>query len=162
MLNFPETMIQLPHISSGIRRSHSVESQKFFKSKFLQCSPKDWPNPSKDWFPDFFYNFSPLSWRRPRLWRSTKFSNVPNREDFLVGWSVSVRWHFSHWRCMSARVRKMIKDRRPRKVWTFLMFLFLLKSILYSSGFLLLLQGNLYFCVSRWSIHSKEHHKVST
>ena len=59
MLNFPETMIQLPHTSSGIRRSHSVESQKFFKSKFLQCSPKDWPDPSKCWS-CFFIIFSQL------------------------------------------------------------------------------------------------------
>ena len=55
MYIFPETMIQLAHTSSGIRRSHSVESQKF-KSKFLQCSPKDWPAPSKGWT-CCFYNF---------------------------------------------------------------------------------------------------------
>ena len=78
--------------------------------------------------------------------------------------SVSVHWHFPPWRCMSARVRKIIKDRRPRKVWSFLMFLdtWYLKSILYSSGILLLLQGDLYFCLSWRPKHSKEHHKVRT
>ena len=41
---FQKRMIQ--RYTSGIRRSHSIDKLKF-KSKLPQCSPKDWPEPSK-------------------------------------------------------------------------------------------------------------------
>ena len=83
-------MIQ-PYTSGTSRRSHSIDRQK--KSRLPQCSPKDWPDPSKDWFPygafwlcpnNLFLSTIFFSWRRPWLRRPAKFSYVANRENLLV------------------------------------------------------------------------------
>ena len=59
-------MIQ-PYTSGTSRRSHSIDRQK--KSRLPQCSPKDWPDPSKDWFPYVTFWFCPNN-----LFLSTIFS----------------------------------------------------------------------------------------
>ena len=91
---------------------------KHKKCRLPQCTPKDWPEPSK-FFLQIFVN-SKIFFKAKTT--STLMTHQPiwlriSRESFgkfgIVGHCLS----FFYRRCMSARVRRIIKDRQPKKVW---------------------------------------------
>ena len=153
-------MIQLAHTSSGIRRSHSVESQKF-KSKFLQCLPKDWPAPSKGWtccFYNFFSAEDDLDFEDPPSFLTSQIERI-------FWWAAISSFSALTFSTLKVYVRQSSEDNQGQTAKEGLKFSNVplrLKSILCSSGILLLLQGDLHFCLSWRPKRSKEHHKVST